>query len=413
MTNITPVDSEQTALNQWHRDKGAKMVDFAGFDMPVSYPLGVMKEHLFTRSDSGLFDVSHMGQFLVCLNDQAKQQLNSAEILERIAISLEAIFPADLLALPMNHQVYSLLLNDKAGVVDDLMICKREFDFILVVNAGCKQKDYEYLRSLLPDEIDLRALNDQSLLALQGPKAEAALSSLRPKGENDADFDFSTFTFMQASKMTIQGIECFVTRSGYTGEDGFEISLTNQDAETLANLLCSQDIVEPIGLGARDSLRLEAGLCLYGHELNEEINPVSAKLKWAIAKSRRPDGIRPGGFIASDDLFSIWDGSDEKSIERVALLGSKKTPVRDGVEIVLLSDDDSEVSDANAYINEGSSIGSVVSGGVGPSLVKPIAMAYVTTGSVALGDTVYGKVRKKLIPMTVVKTPFVANRYKR
>ena len=274
-------DLKKTALEQWHIDKGAKMVPFAGYNMPVQYPLGVLKEHRHTRSAVGLFDVSHMGQIQV--------------LGESMAEKLEQVFPADLVGLAEGKQCYSLLLNDDSGVIDDLMICRRENDFILVVNAGCKDNDFKVLQKLIGDQLELIKLDDRALLALQGPKAADVLISLGA--------EINDMVFMDGAWIEIGGIECWATRSGYTGEDGFELSVANDKTEQLAILLCEHDDVDPIGLGARDSLRLEAGLCLYGHELNEQTTPIEASLIWAIAKARRADGVRAGGFPGAAMLF--------------------------------------------------------------------------------------------------------------
>ncbi|NRB42780.1 MAG: glycine cleavage system aminomethyltransferase GcvT, partial [Pseudomonadales bacterium] len=288
MTNI-----KTTALHQWHIDQGAKMVPFAGYDMPVQYPLGVLKEHLHTRSNAGLFDVSHMGQIQV--------------LGENIAEVLETVFPADLQGLAVGQQCYSLLLNENATVIDDLMICRREVDFLLVVNAGCKDKDFAYLEKLIGDKVSLTMLDDRALLALQGPKAAAVLSGF--------DADLTDMVFMQGRWLEVDGIECWATRSGYTGEDGFELSVSNDKAADLAALLLSHDAVECIGLGARDSLRLEAGLCLYGHELDEKTTPIQANLIWAINKARRAGGEKAGGFVGAQTVLEqISEGVDKKRV---------------------------------------------------------------------------------------------------
>lgn len=368
---------KQTALYQWHVDQGAKMVEFAGYSMPVQYEMGVLKEHLHTRSHAGLFDVSHMGQIIV-----------SGASVASLAVSLESVFPANLVDLAVNKQIYSVLLNAKGGVIDDLMICRRENDFLLVVNAGCKDKDFSYLRGLLDDDIDLELLNNRSLLALQGPESATILTDL---GTN-----VDSMYFMDAAEINIAGVSCWVTRSGYTGEDGFEISVANDDAKVLADALITHDGVAAIGLGARDSLRLEAGLCLYGHELNEEISLVEASLSWAISKSRRVNEVREGGFIASDILF--LQQQEGCSRQRVALLAEGKAPVREGAKLFNSADEE---------------IGEVVSGGFGPSIKKPIAMAYINIGEASIGDTVFAAVRKKKLPLRIEKTPFVANNYRR
>ena len=364
----------KTALHQWHLDQGAKMVPFAGYEMPVQYPLGVLKEHLHTRKLAGLFDVSHMGQIQIAGD-------NAAEI-------LESIFPADLQNLAIGEQCYSLLLSEKGTVVDDLMICRRDKDFLLVVNAGCKQKDFLYLQSLLSDKLQLQMLDDRSLLALQGPSAAHVIESL---GVPVADM-----TFMQGRWLAFDGIECWATRSGYTGEDGFELSVCNDKVEQLADLLLAHASVESIGLGARDSLRLEAGLCLYGHELNESTTPVEASLIWAIHKSRRAGGDREGGFVGADKVLQqIGEGVQFK---RVGLLSEGKAPIRDGARLF------------DASNNE---VGVVTSGGFGPSVGKPVMIARIDNALSALGTELFASVRKKQLPVTVTKLPFVVNNYYR
>jgi aminomethyltransferase len=345
--------------------------------MPVQYPLGVLQEHLHTRQSAGLFDVSHMGQIRV-----------SGLPVDDLAQHLEAIFPADLLSLSANKQVYSLLLNDQGGVVDDLMICRRSSDFMLVVNAGCKDKDFAYLRSLLPNTIALELYTDRALLALQGPQAAEVLQSF---GANVDDL-----FFMDAGELLINGITCWATRSGYTGEDGFELSLDNADVVALADIITGHEAVEVIGLGARDSLRLEAGLCLYGHELDEVTGPIEAALFWSIAKARRLGESRSGGFIASQQILQQQvDGVKRK---RVALLADGKAPVREGA--LLCDEHDVE-------------IGHVVSGGFGPSVKRPIAMAYIDSDKAVIGAKVFAAVRKKKLPLTISKAPFVPSQYRR
>lgn len=362
-----------TSLHDWHVTKGAKMVPFAGYDMPVQYPLGVLKEHLHTREAAGLFDVSHMGQIQV-LGD------NIAEV-------LESIFPADLLALPLNRQCYSLLMNEEGGVIDDLMICRREMDFILVVNASCKDADFACLQSRLGGRLELKMLDDRSLLALQGPKAAQVLA--------DLGVDVGHMKFMDGDWLEIGGIECWATRSGYTGEDGFELSVASDKAVRLADILCGHAAVQPIGLGARDSLRLEAGLCLYGHELNQLITPVEASLNWAIAKARRAGGVREGGFYGAEVvLHQMAEGTDRK---RIGLVGEGRAPVREGSK--LFDEADNE-------------IGEVCSGGFAPTLGMPVAMAFVDT-SVLNMSRLFAEVRGKKLPMKVTPLPFVPSRYRR
>ena len=363
----------QTPLYRWHVAKGAKMVPFAGYEMPVQYPSGVLREHQHTRGFAGLFDVSHMGQI---------------EVLgENITEILETIFPADLVGLPVNHQCYSLLMNGEGGVIDDLMICRREYDFILVVNAACKQGDFEYLQAQIGDKLELKMLDDRALLALQGPKAAQVLS--------DLGVNINNMHFMDGDWLEIQGIECWVTRSGYTGEDGFELSVANDKAEKLAELLCQHEAVLPIGLGARDSLRLEAGLCLYGHELNQLTTPVEASLNWAIAKPRRAGGERQGGFYGAEVVLrQMVEGTDKK---RIGLIAEGRAPVREGAKL---------------YDDEDNEIGEVCSGGFAPTLNKPIAMAFVDSSAAGLKQ-VYAGVRGKKLPMNQAGMPFVPTHYYR
>ena len=370
---------EETVLVNWHQANGAKMVEFAGFYMPVHYQLGVLQEHLHTRSRAGLFDVSHMGQIQVRSLDGDMD--NIAQVLERI-------FPADLLGLAVNSQCYSLLMNSDGGVVDDLMICRRESDFLLIVNAGCKEKDLAYIQQLIGDDLEIKLLNDRALLALQGPSSETVL--------NDLGANVNDLIFMQGAWIDVDGIECWATRSGYTGEDGFELSVASDKACDLADVLCKHRDVEPIGLGARDSLRLESGLCLYGHELNESITPIDASLTWAIAKIRRAGGVRAGGFIAASIILDQIKQSASK--KRIGLVGETKIPVREGAELFNQQDE---------------FIGTVVSGGYGPSIERPVAMAMIDDLAVVVGQNVFAQVRKKRVPMTVVKTPFIQQHYKR
>lgn len=361
-----------TPLAEWHKEKGAKMVPFAGYLMPVNYPLGVLKEHLHTRDAAGLFDVSHMGQIQI-LGDEDLPQL------------LEEIFPANLIELPVDRQCYSFLLNDEGGVIDDLMICRREYDFLLVVNAGCKLGDLARLQKLLEGRAEVNLIDDRALLALQGPKAAAVLTALGANVES--------MRFMDGAWIEIRGIECWATRSGYTGEDGFELSVAADKSVQLASLLCENPDVQPIGLGARDSLRLEAGLCLYGHELDTLTTPIEASLNWAIAKARRSDGYRPGGFMGAEViLLQMAEGCDKR---RIGLVAEGKAPVREHTRL---------------FTADGREVGVVTSGGFGPSLGKPVAIAYVDSDSLA-EERLFADVRDKRLPMLVSPMPFVPNRY--
>ncbi|HEX8541242.1 MAG TPA: glycine cleavage system aminomethyltransferase GcvT [Pseudomonas sp.] len=363
-----------TPLHALHRELGAKMVPFAGYDMPVQYPAGVMKEHLHTREKAGLFDVSHMGQI----------RLTGAEA----AKALEALVPVDIIDLPVGMQRYAMFTNETGGILDDLMVANLGNDqLMLVVNAACKNEDLAHLREHLAGHCDIQPLFDErALLALQGPQAVTVLARLAP--------EVATMTFMQFASVTLLGVECYVSRSGYTGEDGYEISVPADQAEVLARRLLAEPEVAPIGLGARDSLRLEAGLCLYGHDMNTDTTPIEAGLLWAISKVRRADGARAGGFPGAEQIFAQQQSAPAR--KRVGLLPQERTPVREGTEIV----------DA-----DGNGIGTVCSGGFGPSLGGPLAMGYLDKDFTALDTPVWAIVRGKKVPMVVSKMPFVAQRY--
>ncbi|RZI73365.1 MAG: glycine cleavage system aminomethyltransferase GcvT [Pseudomonas sp.] len=364
----------KTPLNALHRELGAKMVEFAGYDMPVQYPAGVMKEHLHTRDQAGLFDVSHMGQILLSGANAAK--------------ALETLVPVDIIDLPVGMQRYAMFTNENGGILDDLMVANLGNDqLMLVVNAACKNQDLAHLQQHIGSQCDITPLFDErALLALQGPQAVTALARLAP--------EVAKMTFMQYTSTKIDGIDCYVSRSGYTGEDGYEISVPADHAESLARRLLAEPEVAPIGLGARDSLRLEAGLCLYGHDMNTETTPIEASLLWAMSKVRRADGARAGGFPGADSIFAQHQSG--AAHKRVGLLPQERTPVREGAEIV----------DA-----EGTTIGTVCSGGFGPTLSAPLAMGYVDARFTALETPVWAIVRGKKVPMQVTKMPFVPARY--
>lgn len=365
---------KQTPLYSLHQELGAKLVPFAGYLMPVQYPLGIKKEHLHTRQKAGLFDVSHMGQVLL-------KGKNSAA-------ALETLVPVDIVDLPKMQQRYALFTNEQGGVMDDLMVTNAGEYLFLVVNAACKAQDIAHLQKHLVDQCEIEVLEERALLALQGPLAGEVLAKFSPES--------TEMLFMTAKTLILNGAECFVTRSGYTGEDGFEISVANSEAEALARVLLADDSVEMIGLGARDSLRLEAGLCLYGHDLKNDISPVEASLLWALSKSRRADGIRPGGYIGAEIIMAqIINGVDRK---RVGLKPLGKMPVRDGAEVV---DDNDNV------------VGIVTSGGFGVTLNCPIAMGYVPTELSQIGTILQGLVRNKKVPLDVVNLPFVKQNYYR
>jgi len=365
-----------TPLHALHRELGAKMVPFAGYDMPVQYPAGVLKEHLYTRAQAGLFDVSHMGQIRLTGTNAAK--------------ALETLVPVDIIDLPVGMQRYAMFTNETGGILDDLMVANLgNNELILVVNAACKDDDLAHLQKHLAGQCEIQPLfEERALLALQGPEAVTVLARLAP--------EVAQMTFMQFTRVSLLGADCFVSRSGYTGEDGFEISVPADQAENLARHLLAEPEVAPIGLGARDSLRLEAGLCLYGHDMNTETTPIEASLLWAISKIRRADGARAGGFPGAQQIFAQQQAGVSR--KRVGLLPQERTPVREGAEIV----------DANDK-----PIGTVSSGGFGPTLGAPLAMAYLDTAYTALDSEVLAIVRGKKVPMRVSKMPFVAQRYYR
>ncbi len=366
----------QTPLHALHLELGAKMVPFAGYDMPVQYPLGVMKEHLHTRDQAGLFDVSHMGQII----------LRGADA----AAALETLVPVDILDLPVGLQRYAMFTDANGGILDDLMVARLADDVLfVVVNAACKEQDLAHLRAHIGNRCEIESLFDsRALLALQGPKAVDVLMRLAP--------EVRQMTFMQFASVRLLGVDCYVSRSGYTGEDGFEISIPVEHAETLARSLLAETEVQPIGLGARDSLRLEAGLCLYGHDMSAATTPIEASLLWAISKVRRADGARAGGFPGAERIFEQQRSG--VASKRIGLLPQERVPVREGAEIV----------DA-----DGTLIGQVSSGGFGPSLGAPLAMGYVQSAFVALDSELWAVVRGKRVPVKVAKTPFVAQRYYR
>jgi aminomethyltransferase len=367
---------KRTPLYDLHVELGAKMVPFAGYEMPVQYPMGVMKEHLHTRAEgkAGLFDVSHMGQV----------RLSGAEA----KAALETLVPVDIIDLPENMQRYALFTNEEGCILDDLMVANFGDSLFVVVNAACKEQDIAHMKKHLSGRCKVEELADRALLALQGTGAATVMSRLAPGVEK--------MIFMNTAKVTLVGVECFISRSGYTGEDGYEISVPNDKAVELAKLLLAQPEVAPIGLGARDSLRLEAGLCLYGHDIDTTTTPIEGSLLWALSKVRRADGARAGGFPGAEVILGqIKNGVSKK---RVGLLPKDRVPVREGAELV---------------DGEGKVIGKVTSGGFGPTLGGPLAMGYVDMAHAAVGTTFSAMVRGKAIPVEVVKTPFVAQRYYR
>ena len=362
----------KTPLHALHIELGAKMVPFAGYDMPVQYPAGVMAEHKHTRAQAGLFDVSHMGQVLLVGDDAAA--------------ALETLVPVDIVDLGLFKQRYALFLNDDAGIMDDLMVARRTDGLFVVVNAGCRDQDIAHMQQHLSGRCEVRPMPDQALLALQGPQAVTALSRLNA--------DVAKLVFMTGGFFDLDGIPTFVTRSGYTGEDGYEISVPADRAVELARKLLAQPEVMPIGLGARDSLRLEAGLCLYGHDIDTTATPVEASLTWAIQKVRRAGGARAGGYPGAAIVDKqLAEGVAKK---RVGLVSSERMPVREGAKLI----------DAN-----GAEIGVVTSGTLGPTVGKPVALGYVQTAFATVGTELFAEVRGKRTPMTVSSTPFTPNGY--
>ncbi|MBS8269321.1 glycine cleavage system aminomethyltransferase GcvT [Halomonas litopenaei] len=362
-----------TPLNALHRELGAKMVPFAGYDMPVQYPLGVKKEHEHTRAACGLFDVSHMAQILIRG--------------ENALAALETLVPADLVGLPEGMQRYGLFTSEDGGILDDLMTVNAGDHLYLVVNAACRDQDIAHLRCGLPDhEVEVV---DRGLLALQGPKTADVMARLCPAA--------CEMVFMQHGRFDIDGIPVWISRSGYTGEDGFEISVPAEQTDALARKLLAEEEVEAIGLGARDSLRLEAGLCLYGHDIDTTTTPVEAGLIWAIGKPRRRGGERAGGFPGADLVLHQVEVKDHQR-KRVGLLGEGRAPVREGAEL---------------YSEDDRLLGQVTSGGFGPSVGKPVAMGYVSLDHAEIGTTVYAEVRGKRLPMTVTRMPVITPGYYR
>ena len=368
-------DLKRTGLYDLHVELGAKMVPFAGYEMPVQYPLGVMKEHLHTRDAAGLFDVSHMGQVILRGDTPAA--------------SLERIVPQSVEALAEGRQRYGLFTNDDGGILDDLMIANRGDHLFLVVNAACKDADIAHMRAHLTDcEIDV--IDDRALLALQGPAAEAALSSLVPSA--------ATMKFMDVAITDSDFGELWISRSGYTGEDGYEVSVPEANAEAFARALIAIDTVEPIGLGARDSLRLEAGLCLYGNDIDTTTSPVEGALEWAVQKVRKTGGERAGGFPGADRILAEFENGANR--RRVGLLPEGRALMRAGTE--LYASEDAEAP-----------IGHVTSGAFGPSIERPMSMGYVSIDHAETGTRLFGDVRGKRLPVTVADMPFRPATYKR
>ena len=363
-----------TPLHALHLALGARMVPFAGYAMPVQYPDGILAEHRWCRDSAALFDVSHMGQL----------QLRGADA----AAALESLLPQDVVDLGLGKQRYGFFTNAQGGLLDDLMITRRADHLLLIVNAGCKADDTRHLITHIGHRATVVPLPDHALLALQGPQAVHVLARLNPA--------VATMAFMTGADVVLAGIDCFVTRSGYTGEDGFEISLPGAHAEALARALLVQPEVKPVGLGARDTLRLEAGLCLYGHDIDARTTPIEAGLAWAIQKVRRPGGARAGRYPGANVIEGqLTSGT---AVKRVGLMGLEKVPVREGTLIV----------DALGH-----PLGRVTSGTLGPTVFAPVAMAYLAVNHAGLQHEVYADVRGKRQPMRVTPLPFTPHRYRR
>ena len=369
-------DLLKTPLHDLHVELGARMVPFAGYSMPVQYASGLMAEHKHTRESAGLFDVSHMGQIDLIGPDAAA--------------AFETLMPVDVIGLGVDKQRYGLLLNDAGGILDDLMFVNRGDCLSVIVNGACKAADLAHLQANIGQRCQVKPLPDRALLALQGPKAVTALQRLVPGVEKRV--------FMTGGAFDWNGADLYITRSGYTGEDGFEISVPAERADAFARALLTQPEVKPIGLGARNSLRLEAGLCLYGNDIDTTTTPVEAGLNWAIQKVRRTGGDRAGGFPGAEKVLAQLDGREPLTRKRVALLANERIPVREHTAL----------SSA-----EGQAIGEVTSGLLGPSVDQPIAMGYVHPEHAAMGTAVLAMVRGKAVPMTVAPTPFVPHRYHR
>ena len=363
-----------TPLHALHAELGARMVPFAGYAMPVQYPAGLVAEHRHTRNGAGLFDVSHMGQLRLAGPDAAA--------------AFESLMPVDVIDLPLGKQRYGLLLTDEGTIIDDLMFVNRGDDILVIVNGACKAGDIAHIVKHIGSRCQVTPMPERALLALQGPKAVDAMARLVP--------GIASLVFMTGGRFNWQGSEIFVTRSGYTGEDGFEISVDESHADALARALLAQPEVKPIGLGARNSLRLEAGLCLYGNDIDTRTTPVEAALAWAIQKVRRTGGARAGGFPGADKVLGQLQGSTPAERKRVGLVALQRIPVREPAQL----------QDLN-----GQRIGDVTSGLLGPTLDQPVAMGYVGAAFTSPGTRINAIVRGKPVPMEVRSMPFVPSRY--
>ena len=374
---MTQIDQQllKTPCYDLHIEAGGKMVPFAGYEMPVQYSLGVKKEHLHTRAAAGLFDVSHMGQLTLSGTGASA--------------ALETLVPVDIIDLPLGKQRYALFTNEQGGLLDDLMVSNFGDHLFVVVNAACKAQEIAHMQANLPSDVVLTVLENRALLALQGPKAGEVLARLIPQTRD--------MVFMDSRVLSFDGVDCIIGRAGYTGEDGFEISMPGEHAKRLTQILLAETEVEWIGLGARDSLRLESGLCLYGHDIDQTTTPVEASLLWAISKIRRIGGKREGNFPGADIILNQIVTKDVAR-KRIGMLGLGKAPVREGAEL---------------FNREGDKIGVVTSGTAGPTKGSPIAMGYVQTQYAVVDTEIYAEVRGKKLPMLIQKMPFVEQRYYR
>lgn len=363
---------QRTPLYQLHLDMGARMVPFAGYEMPLQYSKGILKEHVHTREHASIFDVSHMGQIRV----EGK----------KAAAFLESLLPADVIDLPLHQQRYSFFTNAQGGILDDLMIANNGNHFYLVVNAACKAADFAHLLTHLVDGCDIRMIEDHALIALQGPAAKNVLSQFSEH--------ILSMPFMSTANITIAGVNCYISRSGYTGEDGFEISVHSDYAASLTRKLLSIPEVELAGLGARDSLRLEAGLCLYGHDIDTETTPVAARLTWAISPARRTSGSRAGGYPGANIISKLLSSGSET--KRVGLISKERIPIREGVQLL---NQQNEV------------VGRITSGSFSPALGIPIAMGYVKAAYGEIGNQLIAKVRNKDVTVEICSLPFIPHRY--
>jgi aminomethyltransferase len=371
---VSDTDLLKTPLHALHTELGARMVPFAGYAMPVQYPAGLLAEHHHTRAAAGLFDVSHMGQLRLVGPDAAA--------------AFESLMPVDVIDLAVGKQRYGLLLNDDGGIIDDLMFVNRGDDLFVIVNGACKVGDIAHMQARIGTRCQVIPLPDRGLLALQGPQAVRALQRVLPGVEK--------LVFMTGGAFNWRGADLFITRSGYTGEDGFEISVPGDRAEAFARALLAEPEVKPVGLGARNSLRLEAGLCLYGNDIDTATTPVEAALNWAMQKVRRTGGARAGGFPGAQRVLAQLDGTEPLTRKRVGLIAQERIPVREHTEL---------------QSTDGQTIGEVTSGLLGPSADKPVAIGYVSPAHAAIGTRVQAMVRGKAVPMEVSAMPFVPNRY--